>query len=115
LGALTAKHLVMHHGVRHLLLVSRRGPAAPDAATLSASLHAAGAQEVDIVACDVAQEADLAALLAHTPSPLPKSDPPLLMKTDPSAPSHGRARQVAQRRSHGGQAPVPDLQKVVSA
>ncbi|MEX5637876.1 acyltransferase domain-containing protein, partial [Parafrankia sp. FMc2] len=29
LGALAARHLVTHHGIRHLLLVSRRGPTAP--------------------------------------------------------------------------------------
>ncbi|MET9896962.1 polyketide synthase dehydratase domain-containing protein, partial [Streptomyces sp. NPDC006465] len=34
LGALLAHHLVTHHGIRHLLLVSRRGPHAPQATHL---------------------------------------------------------------------------------
>ncbi|KJS51235.1 hypothetical protein VM98_38265, partial [Streptomyces rubellomurinus subsp. indigoferus] len=43
LGALFAKHLVTRYGVRHLLLVSRRGQAAAGAAELVAELAAAGA------------------------------------------------------------------------
>ena len=53
LGALVARHLVAEHGVRHLLLASRRGPDAPGAAELCAELAGLGAQ-VDVVACDVA-------------------------------------------------------------
>ena len=41
LGALLARHLVTAHGVRHLLLVSRRGPDAPGAAELAAELAGA--------------------------------------------------------------------------
>ncbi|WP_067825002.1 type I polyketide synthase [Nocardia inohanensis] len=52
LGALFARHLVTEHGVRHLVLTSRRGPDAPGAAELSAELTGLGA-EARIVACDV--------------------------------------------------------------
>ncbi|MGH3238872.1 MAG: beta-ketoacyl synthase N-terminal-like domain-containing protein, partial [Spirillospora sp.] len=43
LGALVARHLVSEHGVRRLLLTSRRGIDAPGAAELRAELAAAGA------------------------------------------------------------------------
>ncbi|MEU1603725.1 type I polyketide synthase, partial [Micromonospora matsumotoense] len=51
LGALLARHLVTTHGVRSLVLSSRRGPDSPGAAELSAALTTAGA-EVRIVAAD---------------------------------------------------------------
>jgi acyl transferase domain-containing protein len=63
LGSLVARHLVSRHGVRRLLLTSRRGPAADGAAALVEELTAAGA-EVTVAACDVADRAALAALLA---------------------------------------------------
>ncbi|MEV4240237.1 type I polyketide synthase [Nocardia sp. NPDC049737] len=53
LGALFARHLVAEHGVRGLVLTSRRGSDAPGAAELAAELTRAGA-EVRVVACDVA-------------------------------------------------------------
>ncbi|MGI5499105.1 SDR family NAD(P)-dependent oxidoreductase [Lentzea sp. CA-135723] len=53
LGALLARHLVTRHGVRDLVLVSRRGPDAPPAGPLAAELTALGAR-VRVVACDVA-------------------------------------------------------------
>src|SRR5580704_7644862 len=43
LGALTARHLVTAHGVRRLILVSRRGPHAPGVGALVAGLAALGA------------------------------------------------------------------------
>ncbi|WP_241827284.1 SpnB-like Rossmann fold domain-containing protein, partial [Streptomyces graminilatus] len=52
LGALVARHLVVVHGVRDLVLVSRRGVEAPGAAGLLAELVELGC-DVDIVACDV--------------------------------------------------------------
>ena len=44
LGALLARHLVSAHGVRHLLLASRRGPEAPGAEELAAELGGLGAR-----------------------------------------------------------------------
>ncbi|GGL53695.1 type I polyketide synthase [Planomonospora parontospora] len=67
LGALVARHLVAEHGVRHLLLASRRGPDAPGAAGLCAELEALGAR-VTAVACDVGDRDALARLLADVPA-----------------------------------------------
>ncbi|WP_433635345.1 type I polyketide synthase [Nocardia sp. CA-120079] len=53
LGALFTRHLIAEHGVRSLVLTSRRGPDAPGAAELVAESAQAGA-EVRVVACDVA-------------------------------------------------------------
>ncbi|MEV0186840.1 type I polyketide synthase, partial [Streptomyces sp. NPDC050625] len=63
LGGLFARHLVAEHGVRSLLLVSRRGGDAPGAAELAAELTAQGA-DVAWAACDVADRDAVRALLA---------------------------------------------------
>jgi polyketide synthase 12 len=63
LGGLTARHLATEYGVRNLLLVSRRGPAADGATRLDAELTALGAQ-VTIAACDAADREALADLLS---------------------------------------------------
>ncbi|MGY3339620.1 acyl transferase domain-containing protein/acyl carrier protein [Streptomyces filamentosus] len=71
LGALFARHLVRAHGVRHLLLTSRSGAAAPGADDLRDELLSLGALTVTIEACDVADRAALAALLAAIPADRP--------------------------------------------
>ncbi|BFO16863.1 hypothetical protein SHKM778_32510 [Streptomyces sp. KM77-8] len=70
LGALVARHLVTEHGVRHLVLAGRRGPAAPGATALRDELAALGA-EVIVTACDVSDRAALAAVIAAVPAAHP--------------------------------------------
>ncbi|MFB9904429.1 SDR family NAD(P)-dependent oxidoreductase [Allokutzneria oryzae] len=64
LGGRLAKHLVTEHGVRNLLLTSRRGESAPGAAELRAELEELGAS-VTIAACDAADREALSALLSQ--------------------------------------------------
>ncbi len=66
LGALFAEHLVRGYGVRHLLLVSRSGPAAAGAAELHQRLTGLGAQ-VTISAADVSDPGQLGELLDALP------------------------------------------------
>jgi len=66
LGRHLARHLVAGHEVRHLLLASRRGPACDGAAGLREELEALGAS-VTILACDVANRDELAALIGSIP------------------------------------------------
>nr|WP_305883934.1 type I polyketide synthase [Crossiella sp. SN42] len=66
LGRLLAGHLVTRHNARKLVLVSRRGPDAPEAAAIIEELTGHGA-EVRVLACDVADRAAVAALLAEIP------------------------------------------------
>ncbi|BFO16851.1 hypothetical protein SHKM778_32390 [Streptomyces sp. KM77-8] len=63
LGAVVARHLVVEHGVRRLVLVSRRGGAAPGAAELAGELETLGA-EVSVVAADVSDREQVAGVLA---------------------------------------------------
>nr|WP_308405070.1 SDR family NAD(P)-dependent oxidoreductase [Streptomyces rugosispiralis] len=70
LGGLVARHLVGEHGVRHLLLVSRRGPAADGMDELRAELVELGAA-VTVAACDAADREALAGLLGAIPAAHP--------------------------------------------
>ncbi|MBP2327118.1 acyl transferase domain-containing protein/acyl carrier protein [Kibdelosporangium banguiense] len=67
LGALVAKHLVTRHGVRNLVLTSRRGLDAPGAKDLQAELLSSGATDVTVAACDIADRESLRQLLATVP------------------------------------------------
>ncbi|MGJ6970069.1 type I polyketide synthase, partial [Streptosporangium sp. G11] len=66
LGAVLARHLVVEHGVRELVLLSRRGSEAPGARELESELTELGAA-VSLVACDAADHAALRAVLAEHP------------------------------------------------
>ena len=66
LGALLARHLLTRHGVRRLVLASRRGDRAPGARELREELCGLGA-EVRIARCDVADRAAVRRLLATVP------------------------------------------------
>jgi acyl transferase domain-containing protein/NAD(P)-dependent dehydrogenase (short-subunit alcohol dehydrogenase family)/acyl carrier protein len=63
LGARVARHVVQHHGARHVVLVSRRGDRAPGAGQLCQELTGLGAT-VSVAACDVSDRDAVAALLA---------------------------------------------------
>ncbi|MFE0027283.1 SDR family NAD(P)-dependent oxidoreductase [Amycolatopsis sp. NPDC059021] len=66
LGAILARHLVVEHGVRRLVLTSRRGPDAAGARRLRDELTELGA-EVDVASCDVADRTAVAKLLGEIP------------------------------------------------
>jgi acyl transferase domain-containing protein/acyl carrier protein len=66
LGGQVARRLVTRHGVRNLLLLSRRGIDAPGAAELVADLESLGAA-VTVAPCDAADRAALDATLAAIP------------------------------------------------
>ncbi|MGW7007207.1 type I polyketide synthase, partial [Streptomyces sp. NPDC054933] len=70
LGGLFARHLVTEHGVRHLLLISRRGADSEGAAELSRELGELGAA-VTWAACDVADRTALADVIAAIPAEHP--------------------------------------------
>ncbi|WP_405968644.1 SDR family NAD(P)-dependent oxidoreductase [Streptomyces sp. NBC_00015] len=72
LGAVVARHLVAVHGVRSLVLASRRGLDAPGAEALRGELERAGA-EVVVAACDVADRDALAELVGSVPAGAPLS------------------------------------------
>jgi acyl transferase domain-containing protein/acyl-CoA synthetase (AMP-forming)/AMP-acid ligase II/short-subunit dehydrogenase/acyl carrier protein len=69
LGGVLARHLVTTHGVRHLVLTSRRGLNADGAPALRDELTSLGAT-VTIADCDAADRTALAELLAGLDRPL---------------------------------------------
>ncbi|MFF9587412.1 SDR family NAD(P)-dependent oxidoreductase [Streptomyces achromogenes] len=70
LGSVIARHLVTGHGVRSLLLTSRRGADAPGARELAEELRALGAS-VTVAACDCSDRDAVRALLGSVPSAHP--------------------------------------------
>ncbi|MET7773891.1 type I polyketide synthase [Nocardia sp. NPDC005366] len=70
LGALVARHLVLAHGARALLLLSRQGMSAPGASELYRQLTTAGAS-VRIESCDVADPVRLREILEGIPPHAP--------------------------------------------
>ncbi|MET9888522.1 SDR family NAD(P)-dependent oxidoreductase, partial [Streptomyces sp. NPDC006430] len=65
LGREVARHLVRRHGVRHLVLTSRRGADAPGATELVRQLKEEGAECVRVEACDVGRRDDVAKVLGR--------------------------------------------------
>ncbi|MFG3142846.1 KR domain-containing protein, partial [Streptomyces sp. NPDC048211] len=63
LGGVVARHLVSVHGVRELVLLSRRGSAAEGMAELELELSGLGVA-VEVVACDAADRGALAGVLS---------------------------------------------------
>ncbi|MFV2216653.1 SDR family NAD(P)-dependent oxidoreductase [Actinomadura sp. LOL_016] len=70
IGRLITEHLVTGHGVTRLVVASRSGPRAPEAQNLRRRLEELGAR-VTIAACDTADPAQLADLLADVPAEHP--------------------------------------------
>jgi len=70
LGAMLAEHLVRRRGVRHLMLLSRRGTAADGARELTARLTRLGAQ-VAVVPADASDRSALAEALSQVPQEHP--------------------------------------------
>ncbi|MGW6846986.1 type I polyketide synthase [Streptomyces sp. NPDC054958] len=70
LGSLVATHLAERHGVRNLLLLSRRGPEAEGSTELVRQLEKHGAT-VTLAACDAADRDALAAVVAAIPAEQP--------------------------------------------
>ncbi|WP_171169698.1 type I polyketide synthase, partial [Streptomyces sp. I05A-00742] len=71
LGSLLARHLVQHHHITHLHLISRQGPQAPHAQQLKQDLHTLGAHTVTITACDTTNKT----ALTHTLNTIPTNHP----------------------------------------
>jgi acyl transferase domain-containing protein len=72
LGGLIARHLVSAHGVRSIVLASRRGLEAEGARELQSELESCGAS-VTIAACDVSERGQIERLLGQLPQESPLS------------------------------------------
>ena len=70
LGAVIARHLVVVHGMRDLILTSRAGIDAPGASELQSELSGLGAS-VRVVACDVSDRVRLRGLIESVPDDHP--------------------------------------------
>jgi pimaricinolide synthase PimS1 len=70
LGVAVARHLVVEHGVRRLVLTGRQGMAAPGAPEIHDELTGLGAQ-VQIVACDVSDRESVRRTLSLIPDEAP--------------------------------------------
>ena len=66
-GQVLARHLVQAHGVRHLLLTSRR----PEVPALVEELQGLGAETVRVQACDIGDRAAVADMLQAIPASRP--------------------------------------------
>ncbi|QNP67900.1 type I polyketide synthase [Streptomyces genisteinicus] len=70
LGQALATHLVTEHGIRHLVLTSRRGTDAPGTDDLLTTLTEAGADTVTIHACDITDHHQTHTLITTLTRPL---------------------------------------------
>ncbi len=70
LGSRLARHLIVEHGAKHLLLASRSGTKAKGAKELQAQLKELGAK-AKIAACDVSDKAQVKELLGSIPKAHP--------------------------------------------
>ncbi|HKP55149.1 MAG TPA: beta-ketoacyl synthase N-terminal-like domain-containing protein, partial [Polyangiales bacterium] len=64
LGSALAEHLVAQHGVKRLVLTSRRGADAPGTEELIEKLSGLGAESVEVLSCDVTVRSELASVLS---------------------------------------------------
>ncbi|MGH2878588.1 MAG: SDR family NAD(P)-dependent oxidoreductase [Solirubrobacteraceae bacterium] len=71
IGSAAARHLVIAHGVRSLVLASRGGADAPGAVELRGELEGLGAERVILEACDVSDRDSLRLLLEGVPADFP--------------------------------------------
>ena len=94
LGALVARHLVTAHGVRHLLLLGRRGPEAAGRRRAGRRTRPRSAPRSTVAACDAADRDDLAALLADVPA-----EHPLTAVVHAAGVAGRRRAGLARRRS----------------
>lgn len=70
IGRAVGRHLISRHGLRHLILISRRGPEAPGVGEYVEELRGLGAS-VDVRVGDVSERAPLEEALASLPAESP--------------------------------------------